>query len=157
MSSTNYSFYAIPAMWVTSIGAHFYAASLSSHRDFGGSFDNVSPREYNAKIRSLEKQTPIMAKYLRAEAAQANSFENWPIFAAAVIAGNVARLPVATLNLFAGAYLASRVLYNVLYIGTTSPTLSALRSVTYVAGIVGCSTIFIQAGNVFNKGLGLAL
>lgn len=45
MSTTNYSFYAIPAMWGVSIGAHFYAASLTTHRDFAGSFDNVSPRE----------------------------------------------------------------------------------------------------------------
>lgn len=35
------------------------------------------------------------------------------LFAVSILAGNVAALPVATLNAFAGFYLGSRVLYNV--------------------------------------------
>lgn len=44
-----------------------------------------------------------------------------PLFAAAIVAGNLARLPTATLNKAAAIYLASRLTFNGLYIyGTNS-------------------------------------
>ncbi|GAA6018685.1 hypothetical protein JCM11491_001260 [Sporobolomyces phaffii] len=151
MSSTNYSFYAVPAMWAVSIAPHFYAAALSEKSNDLPDFDNVSPRDFLRSVQNQEKQSAVVKRYLRAEAAQQNSFEQWAIFAGAVIAGNVARLPVKYMNLFAGGYLLSRILYNILYINTTSASWSNLRSVVYVGGIASIATTFIKAGNVFNK------
>jgi hypothetical protein len=60
-------------------------------------------------------------RYLRAEAANDNGFVGLGFFAAAVVAGNVARLPNAVLNRAVNVYLTSRVAYNLLYIlGTNS-------------------------------------
>jgi uncharacterized MAPEG superfamily protein len=80
----NYSFYAIPVMWLLSILPHFYAISLSK-----GKFTNTSPRGYLAEIQKKEKKTPTDEQYIRAEACQQNGFENLPFFAAAIVAGNM--------------------------------------------------------------------
>lgn len=100
-----------------SIAPHFYAASL-------GKFDNKNPRTYTRDTesdQSIDKATK--ATIVRAEGAQQNGFENLGLFAAAVVIGNVAKLPNETLNGLAAAYLASRVAYNGLYIAGTTDTL----------------------------------
>ncbi|PWN96168.1 hypothetical protein FA09DRAFT_340366 [Tilletiopsis washingtonensis] len=142
----NISLFAIPAVWVVSIAAHFYAAA---NAPTSGGFDNVSPRGYLASITRKEKRTPQEELYIRAEAAQQNGFENLPFFAAAILAGNVARLPVDFLNLSAVVYVGSRILYNVLYINTTSASASNLRSVVFLTGVGTCFTLFIRAGRAF--------
>ncbi|GAA5827572.1 hypothetical protein JCM5353_001621 [Sporobolomyces roseus] len=151
MSATNYSFYAIPAMWMTSIGAHFYAASLTKTSNDLPDFDNVAPRDFLRRVQGQEKQSAVVQRYIRAEAAQQNGFENLAFFSSAVVAGNLARLPTSYLNLFAGGYILSRILFNVLYINTTSAAWSNLRSVVYVGGVVSIFTTFIKSGNVWNK------
>lgn len=47
------------------------------------------------------------------EAAQQNIFENLGLYAAAIVAGNVAGLPVRHMNKIAAGYIASRVVYVV--------------------------------------------
>ncbi|GAA5969851.1 hypothetical protein JCM3765_004595 [Sporobolomyces pararoseus] len=150
-TATNYSFYAVPAMWLASIGPHFYAAYLTKQSNDLPDFDNVSPREFLKKVAGQEKQSEIVRRYLRAEAAQQNGFESWGVFASAVVVGNLARLPVKYMNFFAGGYLLSRIIYNILYIRTTSAAWSNLRSVVYVAGVGLISTTFVRAGNAFNR------
>lgn len=60
-------------------------------------------------------------RFKRAEAANDNGFLTLPFFAAAIVAGNVARLPHKTLNKIAALYLVSRLAFNALYIyGTNS-------------------------------------
>lgn len=63
---------------------------------------------------------------MRAEGAQQNGFENIGLFAAAVVIGNVAKLDNWTLNSLSFGYLASRVLYNVIYIGGTTDAMCKL-------------------------------
>ncbi|GAA5942538.1 MAPEG family protein [Sporobolomyces koalae] len=149
--STNYSFYAIPAMWATSIGAHFYAAALTKASNDLPDFDNVAPRDFLRRVQNQEKQSEVVKKYIRAEAAQQNGFENWAIFAGAVIAGNLAKLPTSYMNVFSSGYILSRILYNILYINTTSAAWSNVRSVVYVGGIASLFTTFIKAGNALNR------
>ncbi|KAF2028658.1 hypothetical protein EK21DRAFT_113672 [Setomelanomma holmii] len=143
----NFSLYAIPAAWLLSIAPHFYAASL-------GKFDNKNPRTYTSDTeadQSIDKATK--AKIIRAEGAQQNGFENIGLFAAAVVIGNVAKLPNSTLNTLSAAYLASRVVYNGLYIAGTSDMLSNARSVTFLTGVGIIWTFFIQSGNVLRNQL----
>lgn len=71
--------------------------------------------EFANKMPPATKQTII-----RAEGAQQNGFENMGLFASAVVIGNVAKLDNWTLNALSGAYLASRVAYNLLYINGRS-------------------------------------
>ena len=57
-----------------------------------------------------------------------------------------AKLPSDELNTLTGAYLVSRIAYNVLYIGVTSEMLSNLRSVAFLVGVGINWTLFIKAG-----------
>ncbi|KAJ4381877.1 hypothetical protein N0V86_003245 [Didymella sp. IMI 355093] len=143
----NFSLYAIPAAWLLSAVPHFYAVSL-------GKFDNKNPRTYTRDTegdQSIDKATK--AKIVRAEGAQQNGFENLGLFAAAVVIGNVAKLPNETLNTLSAAYLATRVAYNALYIGGTTEMLARLRSVSFVTGIGIIFTFFIKSGNVLRNQL----
>jgi uncharacterized MAPEG superfamily protein len=110
------SLYTIPAAWVLSIAPHFYAASLG-----GKKFDNKQPRTYTSSLSSdqtVDKATKD--KIIRAEGAQQNGFENLGLFAAAVLAGNFAKLDHETLNWLSMGYLGSRIAYNLLYVNNTS-------------------------------------
>lgn len=88
---------------------------------------------------------------MRAEAAQTNGFENLAFFASAVVAANVAGVPTATLNTLSGGYLASRVLYNLIYINNTSEAMANARSVVFVSGIGMIFTLFIKSGNLLRE------
>jgi uncharacterized MAPEG superfamily protein len=91
------------------------------------------------------------SRIIRAEAAQTNGFENLPLFATAVLAGNLAGLPASTLNTLSGGYLISGVLYNLVYIDNTTEALGHLRSVVFLAGIGQIFTIFVKSGNVLRE------
>jgi uncharacterized MAPEG superfamily protein len=152
----------VPAAWVLSIIPHFYAAALSKD------FDNRSPRGYTdtiEKSQAIDKAvslslyplkapscSPLTAqqtkeRIIRAEGAQSNGFENIGLFASAVLAGNLAGLPNATLNTLTGGYLISRAVYNVIYINNTTPALSNVRTVVFLSGVAQIMTLFVKAGN----------
>ncbi|KAL1306396.1 hypothetical protein AAFC00_005103 [Neodothiora populina] len=137
----NLSLYCIPAAWVLSIIPHFYAASL-------GKFDNKYPRGYIKAVeadQAVDKATK--GKILRAEAAQQNGFENVGLFAAAVVAGNIAKLDNWTLNALAGGYLASRVAYNLIYITNETDAMANARTMAFLSGVGMIFTLFIKSGN----------
>jgi uncharacterized MAPEG superfamily protein len=85
---------------------------------------------------------------MRAEAAQMNGFENLAFFASAVVAGNLAGLPAATLNMLSGGYIVSRILYNFIYINNTSQAMANTRSIVFASGVGMILTLFIKSGNV---------
>jgi len=62
------------------------------------------------------------------------------------VAGNIAKLPSTTLNQLAFGYLATRIVYNIFYVGTEDETVSNARSASYLAGIGCIFTLFIKAG-----------
>jgi len=86
-------------------------------------------------------------RIFRAEGAQQNGFENVGLFAAAVVAGNMAGLSATTLNGLTYGYLGSRVLYNLIYINNESTGAANVRSVVFVGGIGMIMTLFVKAGN----------
>lgn len=141
----NFSFYTIPGAWVLAITPHIYATLLHDRRSPETKFDQVSPRtllpslDSNQTLDTQTKQTII-----RAEAAQNNGWENIGLFAAAVVAGNVAHVDSWWLNTLSFGYLGSRVVYNLLYIGGFGPA----RSTAYMAGIGMIFTLFIKSGNM---------
>ena len=119
-----------------------------------GKFDNKNPRTYTRDTegdQSIDKATK--AKIVRAEGAQQNGFENLGLFAAAVVIGNVAKLDNSTLNMLAFGYLASRVVFNGLYIYGTTDMLSNFRSMSFLAGVGIIWTFFIKSGNVLRDQL----
>ncbi|KAF2430677.1 hypothetical protein EJ08DRAFT_633411 [Tothia fuscella] len=148
-TTRNYSLYTIPLAWALAIAPHMYAASLG-----GSKFDNTAPRTYTSSLKedqTLDKATKD--KIIRAEGAQSNGFENLPLFAAAVVAGNVAKLDNWSLNALSGGYLISRVVYNVLYVNNTTEGTANARSVSYLSGIGILFTLFIKSGNALRNSL----
>lgn len=117
------SLYTIPAAWVLAIAPHIYATTLG-----GSKFDNTCPRTYTSSLEAdatIDKETK--GKIVRAEGAQQNGFENLGLFAAAVVAGNAARLSNKTLNWLSGGYIITRVVYTYLYINNTTDATGKFR------------------------------
>ncbi len=98
----------------------------------GGGYDNRNPRDW------LAKQTGQRA---RANAAQKNSFEAFPFFAAAVLVAHAAHGPQARVDTYAELFIAARVLYVVAYIYDYA----LMRSLFWVVGIGSVIAIFSAA------------
>lgn len=64
----------------------FLAWTQSTTKGFPkGQFNNCSPREFLVSIACKEKKTRAEKAYIRAESANANGFENLPLYAAAIV------------------------------------------------------------------------
>ena len=87
-------------------------------------FDNADPRSW------LAGQEGYRA---RANAAQLNGFEAFPLFAAAVLIAQFLHAPQQRIDLLALAFIAARVAYLVCYVAN-QPT---LRSLMWLCGL-GC-------------------
>lgn len=108
-----------------------YAATLTAKIGAGG-FDNNNPRDWLANQSGFRR---------RANAAQHNSFEAFPLFAAAVIVAQLAGAPQARVDLLAITFIVSRLLYIGFYVAD----LSTLRSLAWFGGIGSAVAIFLAA------------
>ena len=88
-------------------------------------FSNRTPRAYLQNLQEGWRQ--------RAHWAQANSFEAFPPFAAAVLVAHLTDAPQAQADMLALAFVGIRIIYGLCYIWD-KPT---LRSLVWTAGI-GC-------------------
>jgi uncharacterized MAPEG superfamily protein len=77
----------------------------------------------------------------RANAAQLNSFEAFPAFAAAVLVAQYAHAAQHTIDVLAMAWVALRLIYGVLYIANQA----ALRSLVWFGGMACVVGLFIAA------------
>jgi uncharacterized MAPEG superfamily protein len=117
------------ALWCVLIaGLLPYAAVLVAKA--GAKFDNNNPRDWLAKQEGYRR---------RANAAQANSFEAFPLFAAAVIVAHVLHGPQARVDMYAMVFIAARVAYLFFYV----VDFAVLRSLAWLLGIGSAVTIFI--------------
>lgn len=57
--TSNYSLYAIPALWVMGLLPHAYASQMTKSTKDMPEFDNVSPRAFLVSVANQEKQTPV--------------------------------------------------------------------------------------------------
>ncbi|KAK6909838.1 hypothetical protein L486_00512 [Kwoniella mangroviensis CBS 10435] len=147
--TNNYSLYAVPVAWAVAVAPHFYAIALYNSEKAAGSpkWDNTEPKKNIANIKDAKLSPASQGKYLRAEAAQQNGLQNLPLFAAAILAGNFARLSPSILNTTAAVYLLSRVVYSFIYINNTSELSANLRSATFLTGVATWMSLFVRAGN----------
>jgi uncharacterized MAPEG superfamily protein len=95
------------------------------------SYDNHNPRQW------LAQQTGYRA---RANAAQANCFEAFPLFAAGVLLALYAEVPSEQVDMYAGIFIAARVAYIAFYLSDQDK----LRSLAWLVG-VGCSVALLVA------------
>ena len=98
----------------------------------GGRYNNYSPREF------LEKQEGFRK---RAHWAQLNSFEAFPMFAAAVIIAHLTGAEQDYINTLAIAFIGIRIVYGAMYLAK----LAALRTLVWAAGLA-CVIALFAAG-----------
>ena len=98
----------------------------------GGRYNNYSPREF------LEKQEGFRK---RAHWAQLNSFEAFPMFAAAVIMAHLTGAEQDYINTLAIAFIGIRIVYGAMYLAN----LAALRTLVWSAGLA-CVIALFAAG-----------
>lgn len=97
-----------------------------------GGFDNVNPREWEAKLSGWQA---------RAHAAQLNGFEALPLFIAGVVFAQMAQADQARIDLLAVAFVITRVAYVAAYLLNTA----TLRSIIWAIG-VGISIALLAMG-----------
>ncbi|KAI3479366.1 hypothetical protein L1887_58571 [Cichorium endivia] len=117
--------------WIGVLGAltlaalpHWYTIYLAESNKVQGGWSNVNPRfwvqQLIAKSATLQTVRARAVHPSRSELARPMHSKTLPLFAATLIWANYTALPLATINNFVIAYLASRALYTVLYLNTTS-------------------------------------
>ena len=109
--------------------------------------NTLQPRDFTSEVvndQALDSKTK--GRIVRAEAAQANGFENLGFFSAAVVAATFAGLSPWTVNSLSLGYLVSRFVYNHIYIFNDLVPVQA-RTAAYFGGIGMIIALFIQAGN----------
>jgi len=96
----------------------------------GERFDNSNPRDW------LDSQSGFRK---RANAAQHNSFEAFPFFAAAVIIAHIAGAPQGRIDLFAVVFILARLFYIAFYV----TNMATLRSLAWFVGLGSVVALFL--------------
>jgi uncharacterized MAPEG superfamily protein len=148
LKTSNLSILAIPTYFILAFAPHVYALNIATSgkaRDWR----HCNPRSATLKTQLKETLSDSdFELFERSEASSANLYENLPLFASAVIVGNMAGLKKegwGGLNAFAGMYLGVRAIYALVYIGTSKNKFSPLRTWLWAASWVLCFRIFGQA------------
>lgn len=129
----NYSYHAIPAAFLFGILPHTYmTARLMIATTTQMSF--AMPRN-NLDTWKGKLPTDLWNHLSRARGAHLNSMEVFPLFAAAMLAGNAAGMPATDLNTVAWSWFAARTLYTACYIGVKNDTLALARTGSYTWSI----------------------
>ena len=120
------------AYWCVLIAAVLPLISIGIAKAGGERYNNRYPRAW------LDKQQGYRA---RAAAAEANSFEAFPFFAAAVVIAHLTNAPQDRLDLLAVLFVLVRIAYVVCYLAD----LHWIRSAVWFAGYALCLAIFTSA------------
>jgi uncharacterized MAPEG superfamily protein len=105
--------------------------AVSIAKSGGERFDNSNPRLW------LERQQGFRA---RANAAQANSFEAFPFFAAAVVVAHLTQAPQDRIDALAVMFVLARAAFIVFYVADWHWA----RSIAWTIGVVATITIFVS-------------
>ena len=119
------------AYWCVLAAALMPYVAVSIAKSGGERFDNSNPRLW------LKKQQGFRA---RANAAQANSFEAFPFFAAAVIVAQLTQAPQDRIDALAVMFVLARAAFIVFYVADWHWA----RSIAWTMGIVATITIFVS-------------
>jgi uncharacterized MAPEG superfamily protein len=123
------------AFWCVLIAALLPFLATTIAKAGGERFSNRYPRSW------LDKQQGFRA---RANAAQANGFEAFPFFAAAVIVAHLTQAPQERVDVLAVIFVAARVAYLVCYLADWHWA----RSLVWLIGFLACLTIFVSGAGV---------
>jgi uncharacterized MAPEG superfamily protein len=98
----------------------------------GRRYDNRDPRRWQSALSGLPQ---------RAHAAHLNSFEAFPLFAAAVLVAHVAGSPAGRIDQLALAFIVLRIGYAICYLAD----FAILRSLVWLAALACCVALFVLA------------
>jgi uncharacterized MAPEG superfamily protein len=119
------------AYWMVLAAAFLpYAATAYAKQ---GTADNHAPRLYAETLTGARR---------RADWAQQNHFEAFPLFAAAVIIASIAGAAHTTIDWLAGTFVGLRVLYTFAYITDRA----TLRTILFMLGAACVLGLFVAAG-----------
>jgi uncharacterized MAPEG superfamily protein len=92
---------------------------------------NAEPRDFTARLTGFRK---------RAFAAQLNSYEGFPLFAAGIFVAHwqMTGTDYSQINTLAALYFGSRVLYGIAYVANQA----TLRSLLWFVGLVAAGTLY---------------
>lgn len=119
------------AYWCVLVAALMPYVASSIAKAGGERYNNRHPRLW------LDKQQGFRA---RANAAQENSFEAFPFFAAAVIVAHLTQAPQERIDALAVIFIVARVAYVACYLADWHWT----RSIVWTIGIVATMTLFVS-------------
>ena len=119
------------AYWCVLIAAVIPLVAIGIAKAGGERYNNRHPRVW------LDKQQGYRA---RAAAAESNSFEAFPFFAAAVIIAHLTSAPQGRLDLLAIVFVVARIVYVVCYLVDWHWA----RSFVWTIGFVTCVVIFLS-------------
>ena len=109
-------------------------------------FANDNPRGTTVAARYEKALGPAaFQRYQKARAAHANGYENFPLFAATVLAGLHAGLPERAMSWVALFVLLLRAVYNELYMRVETRRGSYLRTLSYFVQTGTCLTVLVVA------------
>ena len=120
------------ALWCVFISAFLPFLFTFIAKFSGARYNNYKPREFLSNLDGFRQ---------RANWAQMNSFEIYPIFAIAVIVGLLTGGDSAKIDQLATIFIVSRVLYGLAYLANWA----VIRSLLWMVGIV-CSVMIFTAG-----------
>ncbi|KAB5570198.1 hypothetical protein GE09DRAFT_1217637 [Coniochaeta sp. 2T2.1] len=143
LSRPSISYYTVPAAFALLFAPHVYAVRLAGrHQDLslrGNMVENVKRDE------SVPKE--VRQRIIRAEAATANGLETVSLYAAGVVAANVAGVGRGSVNLLSVVYIASRLAYNYIYvIAQDDARMASRRSAAWFVGAAVIFALFTGAG-----------
>jgi len=95
-------------------------------------YDNSSPREFLEKLQGRAR---------RANFAQLNSFEAFPVFAVSVIVAHLSGVSQLQITILAVIFIFFRILYSIFYILDKH----SLRSTVWFGGFFCVATLFVSA------------
>ncbi len=119
------------ALWCVLAAALLPYLAATIAKAGGARYDNRDPRAW------LERQDGFRA---RANNAQANSFEAFPFFAAAVIVAQLLQAPQERVDALAVIFIAARVGYLVCYLADWHLS----RSIAWLVGWLACIFLFVS-------------
>ncbi|KAF9148411.1 hypothetical protein BG015_009858 [Linnemannia schmuckeri] len=132
----------LPAAAAVAYAPHFIRAFIVVYHT--KRWNNINPRGQLERVESkMTKAGWAMAK--RAESAHVNGLETLPVFYGAVLAALHAGVAKDTVGFYSTFFVASRVLFNFVYILNTNQLSALARTGIWTAGMVACLKLFLAA------------
>ncbi|EFR04370.1 hypothetical protein MGYG_07378 [Nannizzia gypsea CBS 118893] len=143
MDTFNWSYHSIAGAYLLGMTPHliYYLKAMKT-----GKYTNLMPRNALDTLRGVIPAEQ-WNKLFKLRSLHMNAMESIPLFAATIIAGNIAKLPVSELNYLAAEYIGCRVAFAALYIGAGSEFTSYLRSGVWFYSLARLLYTLVKSGN----------